>query len=236
MAVAMVLEAGRTNQKWRTRKALVEAAAQLMRAGQMPSVAEVADAARVSRTTAYRYFPTQEHLLSEGVLQDATKAEIERLAALMDSPGTPEHHIDVLVRGYHAWMTRLKPAARAVLRASLQAGAADGTHNTPRRPAYAVPIVTYALAPLQAQLGAKRFSRLVSALVVCVSIEGCVALEDICGLDDNAAEDVKRWAARTLIRGAVEERAMGGGKESALENAAAEKKPDHRRQRGATIA
>jgi hypothetical protein len=63
-----------------------------------------------------------------------------------------------------------------------------------------------------------------------------VALEDICGLDDNAAEDVKRWAARTLIRGAVEERAMGGGKESALENAAAEKKPDHRRQRGATVA
>ena len=234
--MAVVLEEGRTNQKWRTRKALVEAAAQLIRAGELPSVAEVADAARVSRTTAYRYFPTQEHLLSEGVLRDATRAEIERLAALMDGPGIPEQHIDVLVRGYHAWMTRLKPAARAVLRASLQPGAADGGRSTPRRPAYAVPIVSHALAPLRAQLGAKRFSRLVSALVMCVSIEGCVALEDICGLDDIAAEDVKRWAARTLIRGAVEETAVRRGRESAPERGATKRKSDHRRPKGATAA
>jgi len=207
--VAVVLEEGRTNQKWRTRKALVDAAAELVRAGEMPSVAEVADAARVSRTTAYRYFPTQDHLLSEGVLRDATKAEIERLAALMDGPGTPEQRIDVLVRGYHAWMTRLKRPARAVLRASLQTDAADGTQSMPRRPAYAVSMVSHALAPLRAQLGAKRFTRLVSAVVACVSIETCVALEDVCGLDDNAAEDVKRWTARTLIRGTVEEAATG---------------------------
>ena len=206
--MAAVLEEGRTNQKWRTRKALVDAAAELVRAGEMPSVAEVADAARVSRTTAYRYFPTQEHLLSEGVLLDATKSELERLATLMEGPGTPEQRIDVLVRGYHAWMTRLKPAARAVLRASLQAYADNGTRDMPRRPAYAVSMVGHALAPLRAQLGAKRFSRLVSALVMCVSIEGCVALEDICRLDDKAAEDVKRWVARTLIRGAVEDTAV----------------------------
>lgn len=201
----MVLERGRTNQKWRTRRALLDAAVQLIRDGQTPSVAEVADAARVSRTTAYRYFPTQDHLLSEGVLRDATKAEIEGLATAVDGPGTPEQHIDVLVRGYHAWMTRLKPAARAVLRASLQASAADGAHDTPRRPAYAVPMVRHALAPLRAQLGAKRFSCLVSAVVMCLSIESYVALEDVCGLDEGAVENVKRWTARTLIRGAVEE-------------------------------
>jgi|SRR5581483_2033714 len=214
MAVAVVLEEGRTNQKWRTRKALVDAAAELVRGGNMPSVAEVADAARVSRTTAYRYFPTQEHLLSEGVLRDATKAELERLAALMDGPGTPEQRIDVLVRGYHAWMTRLKRPARAVLRASLQTDAASGTQGIPRRPGYAVSLVSHALAPLRAQLGTKRFSRLVSALVMCVSIEACVALEDICGIDDNAAEEVKRWTARTLIRGAVEEAAAGRAQNS----------------------
>jgi AcrR family transcriptional regulator len=199
------IEGGRTNQKWRTRKALIDAAVQLIRAGEMPSVAEVADAARVSRTTAYRYFPTQEHLLSEGVLLDAVQGELERLAVAMKGPGTPEQLIDTLVRAYHAWMTRTKRAARAVLSASLQAGAANGTHDVPRRPGYAVGLVRQALSPLRAQLGAKRFSRLVSALVVCLSIEGYVALEDVCGLDEKGAEDVKRWATRMLIRGALAE-------------------------------
>jgi AcrR family transcriptional regulator len=54
----------RANQKSRTRAALVEAAARLLRDGP-PTVAEAADAARISRATAYRYFPTQEALLVE---------------------------------------------------------------------------------------------------------------------------------------------------------------------------
>ncbi|MGH7668804.1 MAG: TetR family transcriptional regulator, partial [Gemmatimonadaceae bacterium] len=47
-------------QRRRTRLALLAAAARLIAAGAAPSVAEVADAADVSRRTAYRYFPTQD--------------------------------------------------------------------------------------------------------------------------------------------------------------------------------
>lgn len=208
IAVAVVqLENGRSNQKWRTRKALVDATVQLIRAGGMPSVAEVADAARVSRTTAYRYFPTQEHLLSEGVLLSAVEGDLQRASEIAQGPGTPEQRVDAIVRNYHAWIQRTKPAARAVLAASLQAGAAadGGAANIPRRPGYAVPLLGQALAPLKSGLGAKRFSRLVSALVLCLSVESSVTLEDVCRLDAKAAEDVQRWAARTLVRGAIAE-------------------------------
>jgi AcrR family transcriptional regulator len=58
-------QAGRVNQKRRTRAAIVAAAVELVEQGQSPTVAEVADAALVSRATAYRYFPTQEYLLFE---------------------------------------------------------------------------------------------------------------------------------------------------------------------------
>jgi AcrR family transcriptional regulator len=51
------------NQKRRTRAALVEAAQRLLDQGRTPTVADVADEALVSRATAYRYFPSQEHLL-----------------------------------------------------------------------------------------------------------------------------------------------------------------------------
>ena len=56
---------GRVNQKARTRAAIVDAAQALRSASGRPTVAEAADAAKVSRATAYRYFPTQEALQVE---------------------------------------------------------------------------------------------------------------------------------------------------------------------------
>ncbi|HYN45985.1 MAG TPA: TetR family transcriptional regulator, partial [Allosphingosinicella sp.] len=47
---------GRPNQKSRTRKDLLRAAAQLMKVGRSPTLEEVAQEAEVSRATAYRYF------------------------------------------------------------------------------------------------------------------------------------------------------------------------------------
>src|SRR5579871_3348380 len=59
---------GRESQKNRTRKELVAAASELMRAGRHPTVTDVAEAAGISRATAYRYFPTQELLWAEVAL------------------------------------------------------------------------------------------------------------------------------------------------------------------------
>ena len=48
---------GRTAQKNRTRKALIDAARALIVSGITPTVEDAAAAASISRTTAYRYFP-----------------------------------------------------------------------------------------------------------------------------------------------------------------------------------
>ena len=54
---------GRTAQKQRTRRALVEAARDLVSSGLTPTVEQAAANAAISRTTAYRYFPNQRALL-----------------------------------------------------------------------------------------------------------------------------------------------------------------------------
>ena len=54
---------GRIDQKRRTRDALIAAARELVASGQTPTVERAADAASISRTTAYRYFPNQRALL-----------------------------------------------------------------------------------------------------------------------------------------------------------------------------
>ena len=55
----------RANQKARTRAAIIAAAQELQRQGTAPTVEQAAEQARVSRATAYRYFPTKEALLIE---------------------------------------------------------------------------------------------------------------------------------------------------------------------------
>ena len=80
---------GRVNQKRRTRAAILTAAVELLEQGQSPTVAEVADAALVSRATAYRYFPTQEYLLFEAALE-STRSDIDRELDENRLPDDPE--------------------------------------------------------------------------------------------------------------------------------------------------
>jgi len=93
------LRKGRANQKLRTRRALLETAAAMIAKGQRPTVTEVADAAEVSRRTAYRYFPTQVKLMTEASLE-GLRPSME--AALDAAPsgtttGAIEARVDALV-------------------------------------------------------------------------------------------------------------------------------------------
>src|SRR5690348_7555670 len=80
MAPSGYERSGRVQQKARTRAALVDAARNLMSAGREPTVEEAAETARVSRTTAYRYFPNQLELVR------AAFPEIDRTSLLGDAP------------------------------------------------------------------------------------------------------------------------------------------------------
>src|SRR5919199_5322925 len=82
----------RDNQRARPRRDLVAAALQLLAAGRTPTVTEVADAAEVSRRTAYRYFPSVDQLLTEALLE-GTRSEVEREI----DAGSPEDSIAVRV-------------------------------------------------------------------------------------------------------------------------------------------
>ena len=74
---------GRTNQKARTRNALIAAARQLLTEGVSPTVERTADRAAVSRTTAFRYFPNQRALLAATYPQ----LEAESLLIALDLEG-----------------------------------------------------------------------------------------------------------------------------------------------------
>jgi AcrR family transcriptional regulator len=71
---------GRSQQKARTRLALVAATRRLLADGVTPTVEQAAATASISRTTAYRYFPNQRELLL------AAHPQIEQSSLLPENP------------------------------------------------------------------------------------------------------------------------------------------------------
>src|SRR5215207_10295860 len=83
---------GRTNQKARTRTALLDATRALLSEGVSPTVEQAADRAAISRTTAYRYFTNQRALLT------AVYPEIEAKSLLnADAPADPAARLELVI-------------------------------------------------------------------------------------------------------------------------------------------
>ena len=183
----------RANQRYRTRKDLMDAAGRLMKNGHKPSLEEVAEAARVSRATAYRYFPNVEALLAEAPL-DAGAPDWDALFA-GDGSTDPEERVD-----------RAEAAIRLMLSATLARAAGEGADETvPYRQNRRTPLIDAALAPARTRFKKASYGRLRAALAMIFGSESMVVFRDVLRLDATVARDVKSWAVRALVRAALAE-------------------------------
>jgi AcrR family transcriptional regulator len=191
----------RVAQKLRTRRALLTAARDLVAEGRTPTVAEAADAATVSRATAYRYFPSQEALLVEVPLtidvptvrslfgHDAAPTDVEDRAALVHN--TLYDHI----REHEAQF-------RLFLRNTLLRSLDRERNDVPQRPAFRLQLLDAALQPLERELDADQLERLKTALSILVGTEALIAMRDVVGLDHEQARARGEWAVRQMVRAA----------------------------------
>ena len=207
---------GRVNQKRRTRAAILAAAVELLEQGRSPTVAEVADAALVSRATAYRYFPTQEYLLFEAALE-TTRSDIDRELEENTLPEDPDARLEILIDALQKRIIGKEAAFRTMLSLSLEQfpGEEEVVEGERYRGKSPLPLrlrgggrvrwIKKALAPVEGRLEEPDFRRLVAALSLCMGIEALVVLRDVCALEPSEAEEVLRWAARTLLRSSLAE-------------------------------
>jgi AcrR family transcriptional regulator len=211
--VALSSPLGRDRQKRRTRTALLAAAARLVAERKHPSVAEVAEAADISRRSAYRYFPTQEQMLVEATLE-ALRPRIAGAITADRLDGTSdrvEARLDRTVRVVQRETVASEPLLRSMIRLTVEgAGAGDPAPPRPRRGYRRIHWIELALGPARTELGARKHRRLVSALALCVGIEALLVLRDICGLTVEEAEAVSRWAARSLLDASLRTRTSRG--------------------------
>jgi len=188
---------GRTQQKTRTRKELIVAArALLARGGAAPTVEEAAAAASISRTTAYRYFPSQRSLLV------AAHPETEATSLLPPGVGSdPERRLHAAVAAFTEMIIDTEAQQRTMLRLSLQ----DDTvpRDLPLRKGQAIGWFEDALAPLVPVLGERGVHRLAVTVRSAVGIESLVWLTDVAGLSHDQAARVMQWSAHAMLQRAL---------------------------------
>jgi AcrR family transcriptional regulator len=196
--VATAVDAGRTNQKKRTRSAIVEACRAIVRSGAPVTMPEVARAALVSEATAYRYFPDLVSLLNE-TIDGIWPAPAVALAPVSDSRDPVERiafACQFLLRG----VLPLQGAVRAMISATI-----TRSELAVRRPGIRFGLIEHALAPLDDSLGRTdptRLAQLKIDLAAVVSAEALFSLTDLAGLaPDDAIASLVRTA--TTITGAA---------------------------------
>ncbi len=188
---------GRSAQKARTRAALVAAARDIVAAGTTPTVEDAAEAASISRTTAYRYFPTKRALLL------AAHPEIAATSMLPDDPpsGAAER-LDAVVRNFSAMIVDTEPQQRTMLRLSLEATSAERA-ALPLRQGRAIAWIAEALDGLRNDFTEQQFRQLVLSIRATIGIEALVWLVDVAGLSRDDSVALTRWSAQALLTRAL---------------------------------
>src|SRR5690606_7046616 len=202
----------RARQKERTRAALVDAARALLRAGTPPTVAEAAEAAKVSRATAYRYFPTQEALLLEAGNIAAATGPVEELLASLPS-ADPEKRLGLLLDRINpivlAEEVSMRTALRTYLDTWLQARSAD-VDPPALREGRRMRWLDRVLEPVRRELTEAQYRRMRAALALTLGMEAMVVMKDVCRIeDDEEGLEALRWAATAMLRTALAEAGAG---------------------------
>jgi len=192
---------GRPNQKTRTRKDLLGAAAQLVKQGRTPTLEEIAEQALVSRATAYRYFPSVEALLVEAAVEVAMPEaeELFREEASRD----PMARLQRVETALYDMILANEPLLRTMLAHSIQRDIQpEEVGNLPRRQNRRTPLIEAALEPARDQFEPEVLEVLTRALALIMGPEAAIVVKDVLQLDDADARDVKSWAIRALVEAA----------------------------------
>lgn len=192
---------GRPNQKARTRKDLLQAAARLMKQGRSSSLEEIAEEAMVSRATAYRYFPNVEALLVEAAVDVAVP---EAGTLFKDDPSRdPVERVQRADAAVYDMIVANEPLLRTMLAHTIQQGIQpEESGGLPRRQNRRTPLIEAALAPAREQFKPSDLKMLTRALALVMGPESVVVAKDVLQLDDADARKVKRWAIRALVEAA----------------------------------
>lgn len=192
-------DAGRVAQRRRTRRAIVAATTELLRAGIEPSVNEIAERADVSRRTVYLHFPTLDQLVLDATIGILSVGVDAALAA--DASLDPHERLQTLITETFATMETSLPLGRKLIKLTVDGPSAadDGARRGHRRIGW----IEWAVEPCRPTLTPKDYEDLVSALAMVIGWEAFIVLLDVRGLSPDAAQTLTQRTAGAILDAAL---------------------------------
>ncbi|MBL8329548.1 MAG: TetR/AcrR family transcriptional regulator [Rubrivivax sp.] len=169
--------------------------------GHVPSIAEVAVRSKVSRATAYRYFPSRSALTTAVI--EASLGPVRSQSS--NNPDGRERVRELFTQTFPRFQ-EFEPQLRAAAQLSLEQWALERAgllEEEPYRRGHRVRILEHAIAPLPLPPAIRQ--RLHRALSIVYGIEPFVILKDIWGLPDREVQRIALWMADSLIDTALRE-------------------------------
>lgn len=189
----------RTEQKHRTRTAIVDACRELITAGNPVTMPEVAEKAGVSEATAYRHFSEIVSLINVALV-GLWPTPAEALAPVADS-SDPVARLEFATEFLLRRVSAYQGSVRAVIASTV-------THPSQarQRPGFRFGLIDHALDPVvpaTTPAATERLTQLKQDLAAVVSADALFSLTDLCGLDTDAAIASLRRTARTVTEAAL---------------------------------
>jgi AcrR family transcriptional regulator len=198
----------RAQQKSRTQRALIDAALALRWEGATPTLTEIAERAGVSRATAYRYFASADAVLAMAAF-DARVADAETLLAREKSA---ERAAGAAALAINALFLDDELALHAMIKGFMQVWMDNSERERPARPGRRFAVIEPIIAAIEPPLSALQRKKLRAALSMVIGTEAVIALRDVARATPDEAQQVAAWAARALVRAAIDEAAEKRGK------------------------
>jgi len=176
--------------------------------GHIPTVAEVAVRSKVSRATAYRYFPSRSALVTAVI-----ETSLGPVRAFAADNRSGRERVHQLFEKTFPRFKEFEPQLRAAAQLALEQWALERAgllEEEPYRRGHRIRILEHAIAPLAPQLPAAGRDRLHKALSVVYGIEPYIILKDIWGLKDREVERTALWMADALIDAALRDAGQAG--------------------------
>lgn len=174
---------GRTSQKERTRRAILDGARQLLSEGAPVTVAAAAERHGVSKATAYRYFSDPDILVSEAMLD----IEVKSYENITRNANSLRERLLAINLYFLDLALENEMGFRQFLGRTLTVSA-SGTDNV-RRGARRISMYRQALADDDGGLPRKDQDALVRALAPATGIEAMTALLDVAGAEPEQARE-----------------------------------------------
>src|SRR5262249_55185976 len=176
----------------------MDTAVELIKAGRRPSVSTVANQAGVSRATAYRYFPSQDLMLSEAMIRAAAGTTADPPPSASTTAADPAEMAAAITRQAGPFSLNHEERLRTALRLSLHPR--SGYQRPGRRGRW----IEDVLAAPGHGLDLPVWAWLRGAPPLVLAIDPIIQLTDIAALDRAEALDVLEWSVATLVQAALQ--------------------------------